>query len=240
MPKKAIFRSTGAPTLILPRAKDPFITRNPIEIVRILYPKQTKQLPNITQSPHITLDLIEQFEDSINWYSLSSNLYLTPAIIKRYNDKLDWGSISSEDCANYSVSANPVLVGVGFYTLSFTEVVDLIDSCSDLINWEIFSEYQNLSIPLIEHYHDRIDWSSLSYNKHLTVNIFERFIDEFIEHGFERSIDTLINNNQITPDFIERHHDIFSPRVWKSISYLCMNKFLDVILDHPEWPWNWD
>lgn len=240
MPRSVIFQSQKkAPALIIPRAKDTIITRNPIVIANILYPlKRTKAWSyKLSQSPHLTLELIEEFEKDIQWVYVSYNPCLTPAIIKRYGDKLIWSSYDEYD-GPYTASANPSLMGAGVYPLSFAEVTDLIDGISSLINWSMFCEYQKLTIPFLDRYLDRINWDGLSLNKHLTVEIFERYIDKWGRVSFNQAIDTLIGQHLLTPDFIERHHNLFSPYAWESISYFYMNESLDIILDHPEWPWD--
>lgn len=215
------------------------LSRNPIEIACALYPERVRNWGSeLSHNPHLTLELIERFEDNIDWYDLSSNPCLTPAIIDRYASKLAWSEEDTES-ASHCVSANPALIGTGVHPLSLSETIALIDRYAQRIDWVIFSEHQKLSIPLIEHYQDRIEWEWLIQGKHFTVEIFERFIDEWGDWLID-AICELNSTNQLTSELLERYRDRFHGLIWYNISYFCLDKFPDLLLNHPEWPWQWD
>lgn len=243
-----IFHYVDIPTLMQLRAipnlqqtaNKVLLSRNPIEIACVLYPERVRNWGSeLSLNPHLTLELIERFKDKIDWSHLSSNPCLTPAIIDRYTFELDWVTNEEYD-ASFCVSANPALIGAGVHPLPLSEVIALIDRHTEIIDWEVFSEYQRLSIPLIEYYQDQVEWEWITRGKHLTVEIFERFIDKWGDLLID-AIDALDSTNQLTSELLERHYDrINDGLMWYNISYLCLNKFPDLLLNHPEWPWKWE
>jgi hypothetical protein len=241
-----VFHYVDIPTLMQLRAipslqqtaNKTLLSRNPIEIACALYPERVRNWGSgLSFNPHLTLELIERFKYNIDWYDLSSNPCLTPAIIDRYASKLEWSEEDTES-ASRCVSANPALIGAGVHPLSLSETIALIDRHAEIIDWKVFSEHQKLSIPLIEHYQDRIDWEWLIRGKHFTVEMFERFIEEWDDLLID-AIDELYNTNQLTPELLERYYDKFDESTWYNVSHICLNKFPELLLNHPEWPWDW-
>lgn len=232
-------------------AEEALRSHNPLEIVLLhLHPQRISHAASIGTSPHITLAIVDAYKSTLAWELMSDNPALTPDIIKKYKDDLDWDNQEHE-----SVSSNRALVGQGLHPLTSDEVFELIDYCQDKINWMAFSRYQRLTPALMERYCDKLKWKAISRYQTLTPALLEKYADrldwtnicifnksatlETMKPFLDRLDWSVMGGNEyITPQFIIDNYHRFTN--WDDLSYICLEKFPELIINYPEWPWRWD
>lgn len=200
---------------------------NPLDVMLYLVPPQDIDHYNqtISQSRSITLDFIERHIDNIDWRDLSYNPALTPDIIDAYANKLRWGSHYES-----GLSGNPALIGQGVHPQSIEVVISLLRKHHRYIVWSRFSDYQKLTIPIIEGVIDYIKWEKLPYNKHLSSGIIEHYLDRI-------DVTVLLISGKITREFLINNHHKFTH--WIDVTEECLKRWPELIIEYPEWPWTW-
>jgi len=96
---------------------------------------------------------IKEFQDQVNWYSISYSQKLSEEFIREFSNKVDWINISSSQ--------------------KLSE--EFIREFSDKVDWNYISYRQKLSEEFIREFKNKVNWYYISVCQKLS----EAFIEEF-------------------------------------------------------------
>lgn len=165
-----------------------------------------------------TLPLVERYQDKINWryfsmYQPLAQVSLLP-FIDRYQDRIDWSGFSS------------------YQSLTNESVFPIVDRFLHKLDWEEITRTQRLTVSFMKRYADHLYWDCLVHNKYLTLDI----VEQFAERG---NLWSILDDLPLTREFIIRNVHRIPDKYWEDLSIVCIGDFQDLIIDHPEWPWEW-
>lgn len=126
----------------------------------ILEIKQIIQFENLDVDLNLSEDeLIQEFEDKVNWYEISICQKLSEQFIDKFQDKVNWSLIS--ECQKLSES--------------------LIEKHQDKLDWRSISECQKISESFIDKFQDKVHWDRIIKNN--KIKFSNRFLVEFYKKG---------------------------------------------------------
>lgn len=190
-------------------------------------------------NPCPPLEIILLYENYWDWKELSRSTSLTEAIIQYYSHRWDWKELSSNPCLTPAIiiafenfwdwnelSTNPCLT------------LEIIQRYEKRWNWGYLSRNSCLTLEMIEMYLERWGWIELGANLNLPPDIIIKYIDRLDQHYF------CFAQRKLPASFIEKNFDKFTdPKnelcwCWPDLTQSFAFHNWRVILDHPEWPWN--
>lgn len=123
----------------------------------------------ISCGDNLSLEVVEQYTDDIDWSTLSSNIVFpwSRDFLSKYQDKINWNLLSQNFILKYIDQ---------FFNIRTLELFQ------DRFNWESLSENRNLkwSIRLISKFREQWDWDRLIDNHGIEWNI--RMVTLFNEY----------------------------------------------------------
>ena len=111
---------------------------------------------NVSQYQQLSLDFIKEFQNKVNWESISSRQKMSEEFLKEFKHKIYWDKISI------------------FQKLS----ENFIREFQDEVSWNCVSKYQKLSENFIRESQDKIDWTYISKYQKLSENFIREFKDK--------------------------------------------------------------
>jgi hypothetical protein len=122
---------------------------------------------------------IKEFQDQVNWYSISYSQKLSEEFIREFKDKVNWYSISESQ--------------------KLSE--EFIREFKDKVNWDYISGYQKLSEEFIREFSDKVDWNYISCYQKLS----EAFIEEFKN---KINIDVQLNSHHVKKTLEQKRKEV--------------------------------
>src|SRR6185437_4068361 len=142
--------------------------------------------PNLHHNPSITIEIIDEYIEKIDWRELSRNLSLKLEILEKYHHKLYWKYISE----NFNLD------------VSNTHISTLIDLYQEEIDWDALSLNRHLTLEIVEKYQTKWDYILLLKNEYLELEILEKYFDL---RDFKNRKNELFQNHFLTYDFIKKY-----------------------------------
>lgn len=115
-----------------------------------------QDLRYVSRHKGLTEDFIREFQDEVDWESISFYQLLSEDFIGEFQYQVDWQLISARQ--------------------SLSE--DFIRKFADKVDWYCASRYQHLSEDIIREFQDRVDWYYISINQHLSEDFIREFKDK--------------------------------------------------------------
>jgi hypothetical protein len=108
---------------------------------------------DISQYQKLSEEFIKEFQDKVNWESVSIYQKLSEEFIKEFQDKVNWESVSI------------------YQKLS----EEFIKEFQDKVDWYFVSANQKLSEEFIKEFQDKVNWESVSRYQRLSVRFRRKF-----------------------------------------------------------------
>ena len=150
-----------------------------------------QDLRYVSRHKGLTEDFIREFQDEVDWESISFYQLLSEDFIGEFQYQVDWQLISARQ--------------------SLSE--DFIRKFADKVDWYCVSRYQHLSEDIIREFQDRVDWYYISMNQHLSEDFIREFKDNVEWHlisKYQRLSEDFIREfkNRVDWDWIAKHQHL--------------------------------
>ena len=124
---------------------------------------------NIISNTPLSEEFISDFQDRVNWVSVSKRSKLSESFIREFRDQVNWDYISDSQVLSES----------------------FIRHFSDRVNWVFVSSKQKLSEPFISEFRDYVNWTLISRYQTLSKNFIRSFQDYIDDYYIARNTGAL-------------------------------------------------
>ena len=132
---------------------------------------------------------VEEFQDEVNWFCISSSQKLSESFIREFKDKVDWDRIS--------------------YSQKLSE--NFIREFKDKVEWENISSSQKLSENFIREFKDKVEWDYISYSQKLSESFIREFKDEV-------NWECISKYQKLSESFIREFKDKIDKNLYKAVN----------------------
>lgn len=219
---------------------------------------------------HLTLDMIERFQKMFHWNTLLMNYLRPDELISHFPDHIHLESLCKNDYLTFEVVEEclswfpwemwlkylPSHILYSYYYVPYPTIPQcvckrhphlalftptFVQRFDSNINWRAVTECTYLTSELIDQYGERIDWSMLSTNRRLTLSLVQKYIHRVYLYEISTATELwrrwLGEERSATLRFIEDYKDCWN---WGKLSYTILLSDWTIILEHPDWEWEWE
>ncbi len=193
------------------------------------------EIKNLIQSQNLNIDLnlpdkelIQQFQDKVDWVYISINQKLSESFIEKFKDKVEWNYISeSQKLSEKFIEKFQDKVDWVYISINQKLSESFIEKFHDKVSWVWISMNQKLSESFIEKFKDKVNWGWISSSQKLSEEFIEKFQDKVEWHRISIC-------QKLSESFIEKFQDKVS-WVYISIKQKLSESFIEKFQDKIEW-----
>jgi len=134
---------------------------------------------SVSYHQKLSEDFIREFQDKVYWPSVSSYQKLSEDFIREFKDKVYWSHVSCyQKLSEDFIREFKDKVNWGFVSCYQKLSEDFIREFKDKVYWSHVSCYQKLSEDFIREFQDKVDWYYVSYEQKLSEDFIREFQDK--------------------------------------------------------------
>lgn len=167
---------------------------------------------NVSKRDDLNEEFIRMFQDSLNWWNLSSNTFLpvTEDFIDEFKDKIKWKLLSRQPLQEPFIEKYKDYVDWG--AISFKKYLSdqFIEKYANRINWDVLCKYRQVSEEFIEKFQGYVNWNVISNCQKLSPEFIKKHLNKL-------NIFDLIYNYKVPYDCRQKLRKICKQQMKKNV-----------------------